>query len=219
MSLALLALGIAPDFADHGDVAEQLVMRAAKHAIRISQQDLGFSLLHVAEPIWPEAIMRALADLIVKKHGEVFVVLSQPGAVSAAGTSYSTGVSQEQVAQKLRAVVHDRAGLPDPEIDALLCQSFHLAPLRFGPDDQWPGNLKIANHAKLWIVDDRAFRIGSHNLYPVNLQEFGYIVEDRRATDQLLKDYWDQLWRYSSAAAISGSEAKHCVFDKAAPAS
>jgi phosphatidylserine/phosphatidylglycerophosphate/cardiolipin synthase-like enzyme len=219
MTVARLAGGIADDFADHGDIAEQLVLGAAQHVIRVSQQDLGFSLLHVAEPIWPEAVLRAFADLLTIKGGEVFVVLSQPEAESIAGTDYSTGVSLEQVAGRLREVVRRRAHLPDAEVDALLCRNFHLAPLRFGPDPAWPGGHKIANHAKFWMVDQRAFHIGSHNLYPVDLQEFGYIVEDRAAATTVLRDYWEKLWRYSRAAAISGSDAPRCVFDKTPPAS
>jgi phosphatidylserine/phosphatidylglycerophosphate/cardiolipin synthase-like enzyme len=220
MSIARLAAGITPDFANQGDIAELLMLGAAKHVIRTSQQDLGFSLGHIAEPVWPEAILAAFADLIANKRGDVYVVLSQPGAESAGGNAYSTGVSLEQVVRKLRAVVHDRAPtLSDPELDALVCQHFHLAPLRFGPDDAWPGGLKIANHAKLWTIDDRAFHIGSHNFYPVDLQEFGYIVEDRNATAALLKDYWEPLWRASSRAAVSGSDAPRCLLDKSAPAS
>src|SRR5581483_4199178 len=111
MTVARLASGITPDFADHGDIAEELVLGAARRTIRVSQQDLGFSLLHVAEPIWPEAILRAFADLMVKRHGDVYVVLSQPGATSLAGTDYSTGVTLDQVADKIRAVVQRRGGL------------------------------------------------------------------------------------------------------------
>ncbi|MBV8165343.1 MAG: hypothetical protein JO021_01030, partial [Alphaproteobacteria bacterium] len=214
MTVARLASGITPEFADHGDIAEELVLNAARRTIRVSQQDLGFSLLHVADPLWPEAILRAFADLMVKRHGDVYVVLSQPGATSLAGTDYSTGVDLDQVADKLRAVVQRRGGLSEDEAGALMCRQFHLAPLRFGPDDRWPGGVAIANHAKLWVVDDRAFHIGSKNLYPVDLQEFGAIVEDRAATTQLLADYWEPLWQHARVAAISGSDAPHCRFEK-----
>ena len=220
MSIARLASGITPEFADQGDIAEILMLGAAKHVIRASQQDIGFSLGHIAEPIWPEGVLAAFADLLAKKHGDVFLVLSQPDSVSAGGNSYSTGVSLEQVARKLRAVIHERApALSDAELDALVCRHFHLAPLRFGLDDAWPGGLKITNHAKVWTVDDRAFHIGSHNFYPVDLQEFGFIVEDHRATETLIDKYWNPLWRASSAAAVSGDEAPHCVLEKPAPTS
>ncbi len=60
------------------------------------------------------------------------------------------------------------------------------------------------------MVDDRYFYLGSDNLYPVDLQEFGYIVDDRAAAATLLRDYWNPLWHWSRAAAISGSDAPSC---------
>ena len=82
---------------------------------------------------------------------------------------------------------------PDP-VNALLCSHVHLAPFRFGPDASWPGGKAIANHAKLWMVDDRVFYIGSDNMYPVNLQEFGYIVDDRQAAaEHAAAAYWDAV--------------------------
>jgi phosphatidylserine/phosphatidylglycerophosphate/cardiolipin synthase-like enzyme len=71
-------------------------------------------------------------------------------------------------------------------------------------------------HAKFWMVDERAFYIGSENLYPAELQEFGYIVEDRSAAAQVRRDYWDQAWKWSQAAAISGDGAPSCIFERLA---
>ena len=102
------------------------------------------------------------------------------------------------------------SSLPKSALVDLLCQHFHLAPFRFGPDASWPGNAPIGNHGKFWMVDDRYFYLGSDNLYPVDLQEFGYILDDAAAAAQLKRDYWNPLWRWSKAAAISGSEAAHC---------
>jgi phosphatidylserine/phosphatidylglycerophosphate/cardiolipin synthase-like enzyme len=219
-AVARLAGGVAPQFDDQGDIATQLMLGAAQHTIRLSQQDLGFSLAGIAAPVWPEAVLRALADLLAKKHGDVFIVLSEPDADSPADNAYSTGVTLDQLARKLKAVVQRRVPMPDAAVNELLCHKLHLAPLRFDDyDDSWPGGYKIGNHAKLWIVDDRAFYIGSHNLYPVDLQEYGYIVESRPETERLLHDYWDKLWRYSSRAAISGDDAFRCLLRRPPPAS
>lgn len=70
-----------------------------------------------------------------------------------------------------------------------------LASFRFGPDDSWPGSKTIANHSKLWMVDDWIFYVGSDNMYPVNLQGFGFIADDRKAADTLLESYWKPLWQ------------------------
>jgi hypothetical protein len=100
---------------------------------------------------------------------------------------------------------------PDP-INALLCEHVHLAPFRFGPEAKWPNGAPIANHAKFWMVDDRTFYIGSDNLYPVNLQEFGYILDDGKAAAELLDTYWTPLWQWSQRAAVSGAGVDNCIF-------
>jgi hypothetical protein len=62
------------------------------------------------------------------------------------------------------------------------------------------------------MVDDRLFYIGSDNVYPVNLQEFGYIVDDRRAAAEVLEAYWNTLWQWSKRAALSGEDVDSCIF-------
>jgi hypothetical protein len=94
----------------------------------------------------------------------------------------------------------------------MLCRHVHLAPFRFGPDATWPRGIPIANHAKFWMVDDRAFYIGSDNVYPVNLQEFGYILDDRKVAAELLEAYWNPLWEWSRRAAVSGEGVESCIF-------
>jgi murine toxin len=48
------------------------------------------------------------------------------------------------------------------------------------------------------MVDDRAFHVGSDNIYPHNLQEFGYVVESEPLAREVLADYWEPVWRFSS---------------------
>jgi murine toxin len=52
------------------------------------------------------------------------------------------------------------------------------------------------NHAKIMIVDDEVYVVGSDNLYPGNLSEFNYLVEGD-AVKELLETYWLPLWQYS----------------------
>ncbi|WP_325894278.1 phospholipase [Grimontia sp. NTOU-MAR1] len=59
--------------------------------------------------------------------------------------------------------------------------------------DSAPGN-----HAKIMIIDEELYVIGSDNLYPGNLSEFNYLVEGKEAVDQLLSSYWRPLWTYSA---------------------
>jgi phosphatidylserine/phosphatidylglycerophosphate/cardiolipin synthase-like enzyme len=89
--------------------------------------------------------------------------------------------------------------------------------MRFGADASWQGDKPIGVHAKLWMVDDRIFYIGSENLYPVDLQEFGFIIDSRPAAAAIKRNYWDKAWAWSKQAAISGSDAPRCVFTPGSP--
>lgn len=60
------------------------------------------------------------------------------------------------------------------------------------------------NHAKIMIVDDEVCIIGSDNLYPGNLSEFNNLMEGD-FVDELLNEYWNPLWKYSSPHAYTGN--------------
>ena len=62
------------------------------------------------------------------------------------------------------------------------------------------------------MVDERAFYIGSDNMYPVNLQEYGFIVDDPAAARELIDTYWKPLRQWSGLAAVSGPGVKDCIF-------
>jgi len=61
------------------------------------------------------------------------------------------------------------------------------------------------NHAKIMIVDDEAYVLGSDNLYPGFLSEFDYLVEGADAVNTLLSSYWAPLWKYSGPHRINAS--------------
>jgi hypothetical protein len=211
LSVGRLGAGLTPRFADQSLIARDLFLGAATKTLRFVQQDVAFSFTGTAaDRIWPDTALERIVDLITERGGDAYIVLSNPGAKGPVG-NYSNDIPLEAVAAKIKAVAVSK-GMNDAALVKLLCQHLHLAPLRFGPDDSWPDGKPIGVHAKLWIVDDRAFYIGSENLYPVELQEFGYVVENAAATATVLHDYWDKVWAWSQRAAISGSEAKICVF-------
>ena len=60
------------------------------------------------------------------------------------------------------------------------------------------------NHAKIMIVDDSAYVVGSDNLYPGFLSEVDYLIEGDYAVGEMLNSYWNQLWKYSGPHSISG---------------
>jgi phosphatidylserine/phosphatidylglycerophosphate/cardiolipin synthase-like enzyme len=226
LAVGRLAGGITKYFDNQGDLARDLMFGAAHTSIRIVQQDIGF-ILGRSDALYPESTLERLVDFLETRQGDIFIVLSDQGSMGNSGFSYSNGVPLKALAKHLRDMVsrryearrEDKNGRldmsprrgPDP-VNAMLCSRVHLAPFRFGPDRAWPGGLTIANHSKFWMVDDRIFYIGSDNLYPVDLQEFGYIVDDRRAAADLLEAYWNPIWQWSQRAAVSGEGVEHCIF-------
>jgi phosphatidylserine/phosphatidylglycerophosphate/cardiolipin synthase-like enzyme len=209
LAVGRMGAGITTDFANQSELARDLVFGAARRTIVVSQQDIGFTLGR-AEPIFPESTLDRLLDFIEQRDGHVYVVLSNAGSTGRSGSTYSNDVSLAAFARHLGDKARQRGMVGDPTV--LLCSHVHLAPLRFGPDATWPDGRTIANHAKLWMVDDRFFYIGSDNLYPVNLQEFGYILDDPAAAAELRRSYWDPLWAWSQRAAVSGDGARRCIF-------
>jgi phosphatidylserine/phosphatidylglycerophosphate/cardiolipin synthase-like enzyme len=222
LAVGRMGAGITRDFANQSELARDLMFGAAEHTIRIAQQDIGFALGR-PDTLYPESTLGRIVTFLLKKQGDVYIVLSNEFATGNSGSSYSNGVSLTSLARHLRELVQRRFDAQDPKeryeirkgpdpINALLCEHVHLAPFRFGPDDTWPGGVPIANHAKFWMVDDRTFYIGSDNLYPVNLQEFGYILDDKQAASELLDVYWTRLWQWSARSAVSGSGVNDCIF-------
>jgi len=222
LAVARMGAGITKDFANQSELARDLMLGAAQSDIRIVQQDLGFGLGR-SDTLFPDSTIDRLLDFLFRREGDIYIVLSNQGAVGKSGSTYSNDVSLQTLAHHLREAVQRRFEARDPKwryqirtgpdpVNVLLCERLYLAPFRFGPDAKWPDGQPIATHAKFWMVDSRVFYIGSDNMYPVNLQEFGYIVDDRQAAQQVIDAYWTPLWQWSSRAAVSGHGVKDCIF-------
>jgi phosphatidylserine/phosphatidylglycerophosphate/cardiolipin synthase-like enzyme len=86
-----------------------------------------------------------------------------------------------------------------------LTDKLQLAPLYYAPDvNYWKVgtvNKPAANHAKVYIIDDTHFYVGSDNMYlsgsPPGLQEYGYLIEGKAETQQFISQYWEKLWENS----------------------
>ena len=74
-----------------------------------------------------------------------------------------------------------------------------------GQSWKWRNGDKViepANHAKVYVIDDEAFYVGSDNAYAITnneegLQEFGFLVSGKAETERFLNEYWHRFWRYS----------------------
>ncbi len=202
----------AQDDANQADLALVAMMEAATSSIRISQQDIGpvkLPVIGIPYGDWPEESMDALAAAIVRGVRVEIVVSSPEASVGGLGPSqapYANGWTLDDVAQQIRARIATQPGAPSgAALDAALCARLAVAPVRSSAEDTWPGNGAPGNHAKLVQVDDLAFYIGSQNVYPAGLTEYGYIVDDAAAAAALRASYWDPMWSWSSQRAVSGA--------------
>jgi phosphatidylserine/phosphatidylglycerophosphate/cardiolipin synthase-like enzyme len=198
LAIGRLGTGVMADprMANVGAAVAAITFRQARSSIRISQMDFGFHWEGVN--FWSADVVAALADVLTDpaRAVDVKVVLSEPGAKTAAGGPYSFGTTLADIDAEMRRAIGDRP----------LSGRMRLAPLRLSSKgDRWVHDgveLKIINHAKFWMVDDLAFHVGSDNLYPHNLQEFGYVIESAALARETLAAYWDPLWMHSSRTAI-----------------
>ncbi len=200
--IAVARAGVALIFCDKdaqpSDTAMLAVFDHAQKSIRLSQQDIALSLCGSPTRQWWDDGMKALARAVAR-NVDVQMVLSNYKAKGGTGNPYSSCVGSSEVWTALLNELRKVAGLPEPALVKLMKEKVHIATLRFGPDpaDTWLNGWPFANHAKVLIVDDSVFYIGSSNFYSSDLQEFGYFVQRPAAVQTLLADYWDPMWKYS----------------------
>lgn len=219
ISVGRLAYIDPTDMSNQSDLAFSAMIGAARTSIRISQQDLGppsVPILGIPAGKWPDAMFGQLG-VAMARGVDVYLVLSNKdsvaGGLSASDASYSNGYSATDVALHIRDYLEKNPppGVAAGAVRELLCQRLHVAPLRFSSEDSFPSGVSYPNHAKLVMVDDQAFYLGSQNQYDAGLTEYGMVVDDERAAATLLRDYYAPLWRHSSRKAISGSDAPTCA--------
>jgi phosphatidylserine/phosphatidylglycerophosphate/cardiolipin synthase-like enzyme len=162
------------------------VKRARSH-IRLSQQMLGGPPMAQID----EAFFRALCEHVAAGK-QLSIVVSDTGAASAAGVPYC-GYGVAKTAEHIAAEVGLITGKTGVELAQLLCAHVQVGPVRFAdgqPDDpatqswKWrhgATRIEPANHAKVFIIDEDAFYVGSDNAYAFprraeGLQEFGFLV-------------------------------------------
>ncbi|MER7757373.1 phospholipase D-like domain-containing protein [Kitasatospora sp. NPDC097643] len=174
-----------------------LVASATGH-IEISQQDLNGTC-----PPMPRYDVKLYDTLAAKLAAgvKVRIVVSDPanrGTVGSGG--YSQIKSLNEVSDTLLNHLTTLTG-DSRSAHTAMCQNLQLASFRAASTPTWADGHPYALHHKLVSVDGSAFFIGSKNLYPAYLQDFGYIVEDSNAAQQLDANLLAPQWQYSQAAA------------------
>lgn len=195
------------------DDAFLAMINAARTKIHLSQQDIGpIHRAGLSFGGWPDALVEALVAAM-GRGVDVDFILSNTGAVpgtlgkiEALYNTYDNGWTPAAVAQKFVDVAAKRPDLLPPGTDprALICSKLQLMRLRSSASETWPDGNTIANHAKVIMVDDKAFYVGSQNAYAANLTEFGYIVDNEAATRAFVDSYLGNAEKFSRRTAISG---------------
>jgi phosphatidylserine/phosphatidylglycerophosphate/cardiolipin synthase-like enzyme len=199
------------------DAAILAMLGSARRTIYLSQQDLGPVMQSgIALSPWPEPILRQLS-LALARGVDVYLVLSNmnatAGGLGSVSAGYSNGYTPAETAKKIADYARSHASdFPaGTNFNELLCNHLHVAPLRASSDNAWPDGTPLANHTKVIVVDDLAFYVGSQNLYPANLAEYGYLVDDAAAAAAFTANYWTKAWASSARLAVTGSEATTCA--------
>ncbi|MEW2415498.1 phospholipase D-like domain-containing protein [Streptomyces sp. NPDC046866] len=183
-----------------------LISSATSH-IEISQQDMNATC-----PPLPRYDIRVYDALAAKLAGgvKVRIVVSDPANRGAVG---SGGYSQIKSLSEISDTLRDRLALLTGDqgaAKAAMCSNLQLATFRSSQSPTWADGRPYAQHHKVVSVDDSAFYIGSKNLYPAWLQDFGYVVEDPAAAVQLKDRLLAPQWQYSRATATVDHERGLC---------
>lgn len=183
-----------------------LISSAARH-IEISQQDVNATC-----PPLPRYDIRVYDALAARMAAgvKVRIVVSDPANRGAVG---SGGYSQIKSLSEISDTLRDRLALLTGDrgtARATMCSNLQLATFRSSQSPKWADGHPYAQHHKVVSVDDSAFYIGSKNLYPAWLQDFGYVVESPAAAGQLKTQLLAPQWQFSSATATVDHERGIC---------
>jgi phospholipase D-like protein len=193
----------------------------AKKSVKLSQQMLAGRIIGLRIP-YDQDYIDALATAVAKRNVDVYVVVSDSGTKLGYG-----GDTIAETAKQFYETIGKISKLSGQKLADLCALKVHIAVLRFvekkpgnnDPDIYWKwllADLKTrqspANHAKVWIVDDEIFYVGSDNAYtsafsvipnPEGFQEFGYIISGAVEVQDFLDNYWNKLWKYSGPYQFS----------------
>ncbi len=190
-------------------------VKRAKSHVRISQQMLGGSAMGHLDDDFFHALCRHVAG-----GKQLSIIISDTRASSASGAPYS-GYGVKQTAEHIATEVGRITGKQGAELARFLAPLVHVGPVRIyerKPGDpgaqswKWRNGSKAiepANHAKVYIIDEEAFYVGSDNAYaaPNNeegLQEFGFLISGKDETRRFIGEYWDKFWHYAAQFEYTG---------------
>jgi len=124
---------------------------------------------------------------------------SVPGGMNPMLANYGNGWSCNDVASEIvKQMLEVSPDIEDDDLVSKTQENLLVTFMRSAKGSQlWPDGEKLGNHAKFFIIDDMAYYLGSQNLYIANLAEWGILVDDEKATQKILEQYWNLAWENS----------------------
>ena len=123
--------------------------------------------------------------------------------------AYSYGWTKREALDAWREIIEADPDLAAEVVAAegsvvdFLCARIDFASVRADAEaDRWGDGSGMGNHAKFWLVDGRAFYVGSQNLYLSNLFEWGLLVDEPATAHRIRQAYWAPLWAASARSAV-----------------
>ncbi len=186
-------------------------IESAKSSVFISQQDLIAACVPPFANSYYDARLFGVLAKQLKNEVKVQIVVSTPGAGQGIAAPYSNMKKMSEISDVLVRKLIDNEGYSSTNAKQVVCQNLQLAPINIAPGiTAWENGNTIANHSKTVAVDGEAFYIGSKNLYPASLQDFGFIVEDAQAANQYFEYYQAPMWSNSKGSAVVDFERGVC---------
>ena len=197
--------------ANPSEAAQVALIDSAQLQVRIAQQDMGpYTVAGVAAYDWSQPLMSALARAAFRDV-DVYIVVS---SLDGRGAYLNGWTASDVIREVLDWVSRNPDAVPiGVDAEEAICNRIRVAYLKANDDDLWANGVGYSNHSKLVHVDDTAFYVGSHNLYPADLAEYGVIIDDVGAAMYLRSTYYDPMWLHSSRTAVSGIENGGCALE------
>jgi hypothetical protein len=196
------------------DRAILAALAAARQSILIAQQDIGpVSVPYLSLPLgkWPAPLFDEIGRALVRGVDVTLIVSNlnaKAGGLPITEATYSNGWGRGDILRNLRKHMakNPREFPKGAALDALICRKLTVAYWRYSSEKTYPKDEPIPNHSKTFLIDGRAFYIGSQNLYEAPLTEHGFLVDDARIAADFYARYWAPLLKASKPTAGSGPD-------------
>lgn len=181
------------------DEAFGALIDGAKEEIFISQQDLFNGTSIVSTDLNRPIVENNMFEAILRKV-KIKIIQSNRGNMDYGMVAFDKALGALKKAF-VKYVKNLKTQLPDGTQNAkdYFCKMLEYYPFRYSKDwSVWANGNNILIHTKLIVVDKAAFYIGSQNIYPANLQEFGMAIYNADYTEELVKNYWEPAFSAAS---------------------